>query len=204
MVGGHAIPPAILQSWVDTADQVVAVDSGLFHLQEIEANPDWLVGDLDSVGSAPSGIRVHEDANQDYSDFDKLLCWAELHEVASVTVVCGHGGRMDHSLAQFLSATRSKVFVRWIFPHEHAWVLRGPANIAHSASKNQRCSLLPLTPCHAVELSGVKWPLNGETIAPEGLVSLSNEASEEKVVVKIGVGAAVFFLETQLTELPVW
>lgn len=79
-------------------DRVVAVDSGLVHVQTAGVAPDVVLGDFDSLGYVPGNALVHP-AIKDKSDLELALDWVCEEGATDVVVYGCLGGRMDHTLA---------------------------------------------------------------------------------------------------------
>ncbi len=85
---------------------VIAADSGLQQADVLCVPVDLLVGDLDSVdpgrldAARAAGTRVEQHpAEKDETDLELALDAAATRGARAVTVVGGHGGRLDHLLA---------------------------------------------------------------------------------------------------------
>lgn len=205
VLGGEAVPLHALHAWAESADFVVAADGGWDHLKAAGLSANAVVGDLDSIRSTPSeSVATVHDSDPNRSDADKLLAYASSGAAGSVTLICGHGGRIDHLLATFSSAFRSGLCVQWAFPEELVRLVRPGVPSAMTTIPGQRVSLLPLLPCSGATLQGVRWPLERVELRMDGLISLSNEATGENVVAEIEDGAALLFLGRPITEPPLW
>jgi len=194
-----------LPAWAVSADFVLAADGGWDHLRAAGLSATAVVGDLDSIQSAPNeGVATVHDPDPNRSDADKLLAYAAASGAVCVTLICGHGGRMDHLLATFSSALRSGLCVQWAFPEELVRLVRRGVQSVLDTHPGQRVSLLPLLPCSGVMLQGVRWPLDDAELRPDGLISLSNEATGDQVMAEVSEGAALLFLGRPISDNPVW
>src|SRR5829696_5858200 len=106
--GGDAVPPEVADHLPRDA-YVIAADSGLDHARALGWPVDLVVGDLDSVSVAAltdaraTGVAVEEHAaEKDETDLELALDAAVRWGATHVTVVGGHGGRLDHLLANIL------------------------------------------------------------------------------------------------------
>lgn len=154
-------------------------------------NPDVVVGDLDSVSAkalSAAGVVV-EALDQNLSDCDKLLAYAAGERVEEITLVGAEGRRIDHMIGILQSAARASLRVRVAYERQLAWVVRE----RFAVEVEGVFSLLPLTRCEGVELTGGRWELHDTVLDPIGLTSLSNEG-RGRVEVSIGSGAAVLFV----------
>lgn len=81
---------------------VIAADGGLTYLRQQGVEPDWIVGDFDSLGHVPQGERVlRHPVEKD--DTDMLLAVRTGMEAGcrDFVIYGGLGGRMDHTYANF-------------------------------------------------------------------------------------------------------
>ncbi len=197
VLAGDGTDPALLDSWARSAEVLLAADGGADRLLSRGLVPQITIGDLDSIspGSRERLTDVRLDPSQDSSDCDKLLALtAELGHRA-ITLIGAGGTRVDHMLAVLQSAARSGLSVRIAYERQLAHILVGPTTLElPSIAQSGLASLLPLTPCQGVDLTGVRWPLQDASLDPLGLTSLSNVALQ-KVRISLASGAAAFFHE---------
>jgi len=205
VLAGGDMPLEHVATWVDSADIIVAADGAANTLYSCGVIPHTTVGDLDSIASSTKDHQVEliHIEDQDTSDCDKLLTFAADRGYTDLTLLCSEGDLLDHVLGNLYSAARSNLKIRLALRRGIAHILRGPTHTEFETPRDTRLSLLPLTPCTGVTISGAKWPLKNATLSPLGQISLSNQASE-KVEVQIDTGAAVLFLSHQDLETPTW
>jgi thiamine pyrophosphokinase len=206
VLAGEDMPRELLRAWAESADLVIAADAGADRLLEAGVRPRHLVGDLDSVRRHEElvGVEVHERVSQDATDCDKLLALAgELGESA-LTLCAIEGDRMDHALSTWLSAARSSLAVRIALRQGIGWPIAGGANRSVKVEPGRTVSLIPLSPCEGVVLRGVEWPLEGDRLSWDGLVSISNRAVDPMISVAIEAGLAALIVEVPRSHLPLW
>src|SRR5450432_2459847 len=102
LAGGDALPTGVA-GHVPAAALVIAADSGLSHAQELGLSVDLVVGDLDSVDDAELAAAVAAGAEierhppeKDATDLELALDAACTRRATHITIVGGHGGRLDH------------------------------------------------------------------------------------------------------------
>ena len=178
LAGAGPFDPDDLRAAMALAPRVVAADGGANRLAALGVEPEIVIGDMDSLaGAAPEGARLIPVAEQDTTDFGK--CLARI--TAPVIVGIGFlGGRLDHTLAA-LSV---------LLEHADARVvLMGEEDVAFIASPGQtvtvergaRVSFFPLMPCRGVSSEGLRWPIEGLTMAAGGMIGTSNEAVAPRI-----------------------
>lgn len=206
VLAGEDMPRELLLAWARSADVVLAADAGADRLIEAGVRPDHVVGDLDSIqrraelGSA----RIHSRPDQSTTDCDKLLALAAELGFSALTLGAVEGDRMDHALSTWLSAARSSLEVRIALRQGLGWPLRGGRSRSVAVEPGRIVSLIPLAPCEGVVLRGVEWPLEGDKLSWDGLVSISNRAVDSSVSVSLEAGLAALIVEVEPRSLPVW
>ncbi len=186
-----------LSSWARSATVLYAADSGADRLIGLGFEP-VVVGDFDSFSSLAdaSGLRLVQTPGQDTTDCDKLLALAHEDGFSVITLTCVEGDLPDHVLATLSSAAACDLRVRIAFRRGIGWIVKEGAPATVSTAPGQRVSLMPITACAGVGLDGVQWPLVDASLAPAGLVSVSNRADGTAVHAEVGEGAALLFVET--------
>src|SRR5438874_7096713 len=109
VVAGGEPPPHHAFRGLAAPDVVIAADSGLEYALAANLAVDLVVGDLDSVDpdalarAAARGavVEAHPTA-KDATDLELALRAARDRDCARVVVVGGHGGRVDHFVANAL------------------------------------------------------------------------------------------------------
>ena len=187
---------------VPAVDLVIAADSGLAHARALGVGVDLVVGDLDSVDRADLDAAVAAGAvverhptAKDATDLELALLAARDRGAAEIVVVGGHGGRLDHFLANVLllgAAELSGVRLWARLADATVTVVRDHAELA--GSPGSLCSLLPVGgPAEGVRTERLRFPLERETLFPGSTRGVSNEflAPTAAVTLERGVLLAV-------------
>lgn len=197
VLGGQDVGDQRLRDWCASADVVYAADSGADRVIGFGFEP-IVVGDFDSFKSLEDSkhLRLEQSADQNTTDCDKLLALVLKDGHEAVTLAGSEGDLPDHVLATYFSALKSPLQVQFAFRRGIGWLVRPGVKLDVPCRRGQRVSLIPLDVCDDVRISGVEWPLTGETLAPSGSVSVSNRAVETVVTASLATGCALLFLET--------
>src|SRR5829696_3144249 len=182
--GGDAVPPEVADHLPRDA-YVIAADSGLDHARALGWPVDLVVGDLDSVSVAAltdaraTGVAVEEHAaEKDETDLELALDAATRWGATHVTVVGGHGGRLDHLLANILllaAPAYASVVV-------DAYPGLARIHVVHSsrlvpARAGELCTLLAMHgPAEGVRTEGLRWALRDEVLQAGTSRGVSNVA----------------------------
>lgn len=202
VLAGGDVSPTWLANWSNSADLVVAADGGADLLVTAGVPAEIAIGDLDSIQSQSYLRECIHNADQDTSDCDKLLSWLHTQGVNKVTLAGVEGDRLDHVLGTLASAARSPLEVRLAMRRGLGWIVKDSLEVA--VLPGELVSLMPLTLCQGVRLSGVQWPLEGVDLDVLGTVSLSNRAMSPLVNVSLETGVAVLFVLGERLETPLW
>lgn len=200
-IGGE---PPIQAALVDLPafDLVVAADSGLDAAIDAGHRVDVLVGDLDSARPdlvdafvASGGEVVRFPADKDFTDLELALdviverCVDE-GVAASIVVLGGGGGRLDHELGSLLVLTLEKyadIAIEARIGTADVRVARGSVKLTGTAG--EVVSLLPLADeVGGVTTTGLRWPLVDATLTRGATWSLSNEFVGDTAEVAVGRG----------------
>ena len=201
VAGGDAVDPAHLDPVARTAF-VIAADSGIDRAHDLGLDVDLAVGDFDSVSDAAleavtaSGAEVERHPTaKDATDLELALDAALQRSPDRVLVVGGHGGRLDHFLANavLLAAPRyAGVEIVAQMGQALVTVVRSSAVLRGAPG-----DLVSLVPVHGgatgVTTDGLRYPLAGEDLGPGSTRGVSNEllATEANVRLTGGVLLAV-------------
>jgi thiamine pyrophosphokinase len=185
VTGGDAVPAGALRHLPPDA-LVIGVDSGVAHATALGLHVDVAVGDFDSLPAealaavTAAGARVERHpVAKDATDLELGLAAALASGARQVVVLGGHGGRLDHFLANALLLAAPPFASLAITAH------MGPATVTvarptHPATVTGTpgavVSLLPVGGAAVgVTTTGLRYPLHGEDLAPGTTRGVSNE-----------------------------
>jgi thiamine pyrophosphokinase len=181
-IGGDGPRPRLGAELAGQADLVAAADSGLVAAEAAGLRPDWIVGDMDSLGdlrvldSYPVGRVLRYSGDKDDTDTELLLALLWEKGCDEVWLAGGGGGRLDHLLAVQALFEREKSPDRWITAAEDARQVREGRVLELPASG--LVSVFPLgTGPWEAESRGLRWPLAGLPWR-RGFFGISNLAVE--------------------------
>lgn len=173
--------------------RVIAVDGGLAHLEAIEVKPYMAVGDFDSLGYEPKGIRISKFAkDKDQSDMELALAKARAWDCDSIWVFGALGKRLDHTLANLYvlaAASESGMKVSCIGMDEEVAFVTGPDILEIEARESGIISVFSMSDeCTGVFERGLKWELDDCTLSNRTSHGLSNEFIGEAALVGVETG----------------
>ena len=172
LVGGGPVSGPALAAAVRFAPRIVAADGGADRLLRLGAEPDAVIGDMDSISAAALAAlagRLFPIPEQESTDFDKAL------RSISAPFVLGlgfSGARLDHGLAVLNALTRHPDRRCLILSARDVTFL-SPLELTLALPQGSRLSLFPMGPVTG-ESTGLRWPLQGHAFAPDAMTGTSN------------------------------
>jgi thiamine pyrophosphokinase len=197
VTGGDPVPAAALEG-LPSPDLVVAADSGLDHAHALGLRPDIVVGDFDSVSDEAlarfDGDLERHPVAKDATDLELALRTAVERNPDRIVVIGGHGGRLDHFLANALVLTTvpTAVEVEWRAGSAEIHVVHATTRL--TGDPGEKISLVPVGgTVHGVTTAGLRWPLTDATLSTGSSLGVSNEfaASSAAVTVRDGTLLAI-------------
>lgn len=179
--GGERIEPEVLEDLPEGAF-VIAADSGLDQAALVGLQVDLIVGDLDSVSSEglkdASGVPMEIYArDKDFTDLELAIDAALRLDADRIIFVGGHGGRLDHHLANALVIAGPRLAhqrVEWLAGEAHVFVVHGTVHL--HGHRGATVSLVPIGgEVTGVTTTGLKWQLTNETLDAHSARGMSNE-----------------------------
>jgi thiamine pyrophosphokinase len=176
---------------------VIAADSGVELAQALGLPIALAIGDFDSVDpvalraaeAAGATVERHPEAKES-TDLELALDAALAHEPSRIHVLGGHGGRLDHLLANALLLTAPAYAGVELVAHV------GPARITVIRTEavlvgppGDLVTLLAVQGVvRGVTTEGLLYPLSSEDLHPGSTRGVSNEMAATTAVVRVDAG----------------
>ncbi len=189
---------------------VIAADSGLHLASGLGLVVDEVVGDLDSVDEstleeaerAGASIDRHPPA-KDRTDLEIALDRAMELEPARITMVGGHGGRLDHLLGNLVvlaSPTYADTRIIALIGEATVTVVHDEAVLI--GRPGELVSLIPvLGPVRGVTTRGLRFRLVDEDLVPGSSRGVSNEFAQPYGGVRLHAGTLLAVQPGELSDL---
>lgn len=185
---------------------VIAADSGLDHARAMGRPVDLVVGDLDSVSATGlaaarnAGAEIREfPTGKDQTDLELALEAAAERSPDRLVLVGGHGGRVDHFLANAMllaSPSYEGIEIDALFGEARVHVVHGgrpPRSIG--ARAGELCSVIAVHgTAEGVTVTGTQWELTNAQLSPGSSRGVSNVARGDVVEVEVSVGTVLVLL----------
>lgn len=185
---------------VDGADLLIAADGGADTLDRLGRRPNLVIGDLDSADPslverlAASGTRIdRHPIDKEASDTELALDAAIAVGATDVVLLGALGGRrLDHQLANLTllaDPSLAGTEVRLIDRATSVRAIRDGESLDLVGSVGDLVTLLPLgTDAVGVTTRGLRWALEGATLAAGRSRGLSNEVTQAPASVSLERG----------------
>jgi len=197
--GGADADLAQLAQLSANAEFVVAADSGAHYAVAAGIEIDLLVGDLDSIDPVvladieKAGARVERHRiDKDATDLELAINAAVVHGATKIFVVGGHGGRVDHSVANFLIITSpalAHVEIHAVIDSAQVSVVHGGCATTFKGAPGDVVTILPLHgDAHGIRTVGLEYPLNGDMLVTGTTRGVSNVMLDTQATVSLESG----------------
>lgn len=201
IVGAMSLTPS-LRPYPAPGDYVIAADRGFDSLMAYGVMPDLAVGDFDSLGHRPNHPNViqlpaeKDDTDMVYAIRKGLeLCYRRF------ILLGGVGGRLEHTLGNLQ-------LLDWLAFHGAQGFLAGEKTAA-TCIRGEGTVTFPASMCgylsvfcnsgsaEGVTLSGLKYPLENDTLTGDFPLGVSNQFLGCEAVVSVRKGSLLLLWEDQ-------
>ncbi len=199
VAGGDPVPSHVARALPAHAE-VIAADSGLTVALALGLTVDLVVGDLDSVEpralarARAAGVEIEQHpAAKDHTDLALAMDAALARGATRIVVVGGHGGRLDHGLANALLLAAPAYAGVDVVAHmgdATIHVVRSSAMLV--GTPGELVSLLPIHgAAHGVTTHGLLYPLANEDLPIGSTRGVSNEFAQPEARVEVTDGVVL-------------
>lgn len=186
--------------------KILCADGGTNHARRFGIHPDFVVGDMDSID--PKEQRFMEEqkvafhlvpAEKDITDTQLALDIAARGGAGEIVIWGGAGDRLDHTLANLLSAVpyaKTGIHIRFDSPELTIHLVKDERTL--QGTVGDTVTVLSLLPeAKDVTLTGFYYPLKHAALDAFHPVGVSNLMTEETAHIRIGEGIlAVFHMKS--------
>lgn len=181
-------------------DVIIAADRGMQFCYEKKIQPDFIIGDYDSVDKniekhfrentmvQMETYQAEKDATDTQIAVEKALCLNS----GCIYLLGAMGGRMDHFLSnlQLLKLALDRGVRMYLADARNLiCLLAGPESLTKEAQMGRYVSFLPFTDVvEGVTLTGFKYPLMNYRMTKDSSIGVSNEIEQETAKVDFRTG----------------
>ena len=192
VLAAGALPEGGVPPWLlNGPSMVLGCDGGWRHAEGLGLELTLILGDLDSVGEAPSGVDCVALPDQQASDLAKVLLWCASHHPNHPVHVIGlEGGRLDHTLAAPAALIEAKSDA--VMHVSGGDLRRIPTGGMHTvpAEPGMIIGLHPYGEVQVIHLAGVTWALEN-VVLTTGTQGVHNVAKGAEVHIHLASGDLV-------------
>ena len=155
----HTIPLDAIR----TATRVICCDGAADKLIPLGREPDWIVGDLDSLSDAARKLyaaRIVEDLDQERNDLTKAFKLCLKNRWREIVVVGATGGREDHTLGNLSLLVDFARQLDLILLSDTGLFTPLRESAALATVPGQPISIFSFDPKCAITSTGLKYPLS--------------------------------------------
>jgi thiamine pyrophosphokinase len=192
IIGGFC--PAILPD-----DIVFAVDGGLRHCLELKLHPNTLIGDMDSLSAEEidaadrAGIPISRySVRKDHTDLELALHAARSMGADDIMLLGSLGARWDMTIANIMLLAAPDLAgcrVRILDGTQEISLVRAGEMQRFEGNAGDLLSLIPLrADAKNVRVSGLEYPLTGETLYFSATRGISNVFCDQMATVFLEEG----------------
>lgn len=193
--GDFPTHPKALQALRD-ADRIVCCDGAADGLLAFGREPDFIIGDLDSISDDARerfADRLIQVAEQDTNDLSKAFYFCQFKNWENILILGATGKREDHTLGNIalLADFGQQAFVRMMTDTgEFIYI---DSTQAIPSFPGQAVSFFQAAQGTHFKTEGLRYPLDGIEF-PKGWQATLNAAEGESFTVTVEKGAALVFL----------
>ena len=175
-------------------DKLICADKGYLYAKNLGINPDYIVGDFDSLGFIPQGAEVFP-CEKDCSDTELATKKAISLGATEIDYYFCLGGRLDHQLfnINLLKFCKNNgVSAKIIDSAQTIYYVSEDKNTEFAGKVNCFISIIPTTEKIVFNSSrGLKYPLDNLETEIGATLTLSNVLVSDKFSIKIDKGEAL-------------
>ncbi len=187
LTGGYCNTSLVRDILPESADIIIAADSGYNTAKLLEITPDIVMGDFDSYkGNLPKDLEILRVAcEKDVTDTMLACEYAKDSGCKYITIVGGTGGRIDHSISNifYLEDLRSQGIRVKLTDGENTVQVIMDETVS-VPNDGGYFSVFALDKCIITE-SGCKYPLNRASLERRRPYGVSNEAISDHAEVTV-------------------
>ena len=180
-------------------DNVIYADAGYNFADKIgKKNVVGVVGDFDSLGSAPGGEKIIGlEVEKNFTDGERAVRYAKEVGADEIVIYGAYGGKIEHILGNIaLLKIAESIGVKAVIKDGATVTRLISGKVTLNAKKGGTLSLIPYGgDCRFKSSEGLYYPLDGLTLTPCDTRGISNVIENEKITIEIISGEALVVYE---------
>lgn len=187
---------------------IIGVDKGVEFLYRHNINPNYIVGDFDSLPKEivdyyryETNVPIREyNPVKDASDTEIAVRFGMTLGCSKLVILGATGGRIDHLWANvqtLMIPFKAGVEAVILDSQNRIRLIGGETHLKKEDAYGKYFSVFPLgQEVHEFSITGAKYPLHQHTLTPHDSLCVSNQISEDEVVIDFTTGT-VILMETK-------
>jgi len=200
LCNGQMPPKGLVRRYINEEILFVAADGGANKALDMGFIPEVVIGDLDSFDGTKwshlTNVQIIKDADQETNDLEKALAYLLTKSISEVAILGATNMRLDHSLKNLSVMLQfNPHFTSLQMIDEYGVCSILPKKFVGNYQIGTTISLVPLSgEVHNIVTTGLKYPLNNETLAVGKRDGSSNEAIQETITIEYGYGHLLLYV----------
>ena len=181
-------------------DIIIAADSGVINTKKFNIEPDYIIGDFDSLGYTPtdSNTIVHP-TEKDDTDLMLAVKLGLENGYQNFRIFGGIGGRLDHTFANIQTASyiaENGGNVIFYGSNENLSVIKNN-KIAFDKYNKGNISIFALEDCKNVKINGLYYELDNGYLTTNFPLGTSNKFNNQNATISVEQGKLLIIWENQ-------
>jgi thiamine pyrophosphokinase len=190
VLDGNLPDDAVLETF--SQKNIIAVDGAALRLIGRGISPNFIIGDLDTIGEREikSDCKIIQIIDENMTDFEKALAFVKERNMLPIIVLGMNGGELDHIYGNLNYLVKHDLGEPIIVDsYKDSYKLGTIVNDEMIIDVNigANISIFPL-PESKISTTGLKWDLDERKLSLFEFISLRNQAASSRVKVKVHSG----------------
>lgn len=187
-------------------DYIICADGGANHTYNMDINPNYIIGDLDSINKEiAEHYKKYEvkfekfPTKKDQTDSELCIYLSNKLKTKELHLIGALGGRIDHTIANInlLYYIRSMNIKPKIISEDEEIYIATNEEIIVKGKKEDTISIIPINgDAKGVTLSGLEYPLNDCCMKFSVPLGISNVMLDSKCSIKVDNGSLIVIKNT--------
>ena len=195
-----AMPIISFDFKINEEDLVIAADAGILNPKKLGIEPDYIIGDFDSLGYTPDNTNtIIHPIEKDDTDTMLAVKLGFDKGFKSFRIFGGIGGRLDHTLANIQTAsfiTENGGNAVFYGTNESFTVIKN-SKISFTENHKGNISIFALDNCKNVSINGLLYELENGNLTPDFPLGTSNKFINRAAEISIAEGKLLIIWENE-------
>ncbi|MDR0799546.1 MAG: thiamine diphosphokinase [Dysgonamonadaceae bacterium] len=189
----HPVPLSFLRS----GRPVVCCDGAIKNLLAVGLEPDYIIGDLDSISSELKkrfASILHHNPDQETNDLTKAVHFCLKNQWTKITILGATGKREDHTLGNLSLLTEYEEIVQVQALTDYGVFTPQLKSVVYESYRGQQVSIFSLTNNTFLSSENLRYPLEHRALTSWWQGTL-NESLSDQFNIRMDQGKLLIFRE---------